>query len=105
MIATTKSMSADWLEEHGIADYDEEAFYAYVAYLGGDNPEDAAESFEDAYQGSHGSMREFAEQLADDLGAVPDDAQWPLNHIDWDSAARELSMDYGEQDGYIFRAV
>lgn len=39
-------------------------------------------------------FREYAEQLADDIGAVPDDAKWPLTHIDWEAAARELQADY-----------
>jgi antirestriction protein len=39
-------------------------------------------------------FREYAEQLADDIGAVPDDAKWPLTHIDWEAAARELQYDY-----------
>ena len=39
-------------------------------------------------------FREYAMQLADDIGAVPSDAQWPNTCIDWDQAARELQMDY-----------
>ena len=39
-------------------------------------------------------FREYAKQLADDIGAVPDDTRWPLTHIDWEAAARELRYDY-----------
>ncbi len=40
----------------------------------------------------------YAEELADDIGAVPLDAQWPLNCIDWEQAARELRYDYSGVD-------
>lgn len=36
----------------------------------------------------------YAEELADDIGAIDRDARWPLNHIDWEAAASELQMDY-----------
>lgn len=51
---------------------------------------------------------EFAEQLADDIGAINSDAKWPLNHIDWEAAADSLKVDYmsAEWDGveYWMRA-
>lgn len=37
---------------------------------------------------------EYAQQLAEDIGAVNFDGTWPNNCIDWDLAARELRMDY-----------
>lgn len=40
----------------------------------------------------------YAEELADDIGAVDNDAKWPLNHIDWESAANALKDDYSEVD-------
>lgn len=36
----------------------------------------------------------YAEQLADDLGCINGDAKWPMNHIDWEAAARDLKHDY-----------
>ncbi len=39
-------------------------------------------------------FRDYAQELAEDIGALPSDAQWPTNCIDWDQAARELRMDY-----------
>jgi hypothetical protein len=41
---------------------------------------------------------EYAEELADDIGAIDSDARWPLNHIDWDAAADELKQDYSSVD-------
>ena len=43
-------------------------------------------------------FRTYAEELADDIGAVPKDTQWPCNHIDWESAAADLRMDYTAVD-------
>jgi hypothetical protein len=37
---------------------------------------------------------EYAQELAEDVGAAPDTTQWPLYCIDWKWAARELEMDY-----------
>lgn len=40
-------------------------------------------------------FEDYAEQLAEDIGAInPKAASWPLNCIDWEQAARELQMDY-----------
>jgi len=43
-------------------------------------------------------LPKYAEQLANDLGAIPDNAQWPLTCIDWDAAAHELKDDYTSLD-------
>ncbi len=43
-------------------------------------------------------FRTYAEELADDIDAVPKNAQWPLNCIDWEQAARELQWDYSAVD-------
>ena len=37
---------------------------------------------------------EYAQELAEDIGAISPQATWPLNCIDWERAARELQMDY-----------
>ena len=36
----------------------------------------------------------YAQELAEDIGALPKDAGWPTYCIDWDAAARDLRMDY-----------
>src|SRR3990167_2818967 len=41
---------------------------------------------------------EYAQELAEDIGTVKSDAEWPLRHIDWDAAAEELKQDYTEVD-------
>lgn len=42
-------------------------------------------------------FEEYAEQLAEDIGAIdPHMSGWPLQHIDWKAAAEHLAMDYEE---------
>lgn len=52
-------------------------------------------------------FREYAEQLAEDIGAIPKDTGWPSRCIDWEQAAQELQMDYFQVDfagvGYWIR--
>jgi hypothetical protein len=43
-------------------------------------------------------FKEYAQQLADEIGAVSQDASWPNNCIDRDEAARQLQQDYTEVD-------
>lgn len=43
---------------------------------------------------SENDFEDYARQLADDIGAVPDESRWPCTCIDWERAARELAMDY-----------
>lgn len=40
----------------------------------------------------------YARELAEDIGAISPDAQWPLNHIDWEGAAQALLMDYSQYE-------
>ena len=37
---------------------------------------------------------EYAQELAEDIGAIDRDSNWPACHIDWDEAADHLKMDY-----------
>jgi hypothetical protein len=41
-------------------------------------------------------FQDYARELADDIGAIPDDVSWPLTCIDWEHAASELRHDYTE---------
>jgi len=60
---------------------------------------------------SHGStlirdsyFKEYAQQLAEELGLIENDSTWPHNCIDWDQAANELQVDYSsvEFDGVTY---
>lgn len=90
------------LREHGLL------LACYASHVGGDL-EDAARSFQDAYQGEAESEAEFAERLSEEMGdEIPDHIRW---HIDWQAVwDRELSMgDFFsvEHEGtyYIYRNV
>ncbi len=39
-------------------------------------------------------FEDYARQLAEDIGAISGNEQWPLSYIDWERAARDLKMDY-----------
>jgi len=41
-------------------------------------------------------FEDYAQQLAEDIGAIGKDNQWPLNCIDWEDASEELKNDYSE---------
>jgi hypothetical protein len=41
---------------------------------------------------------EYAQEFADDIGATDGRNAWPYTCIDWESAARELRMDYTSVD-------
>lgn len=41
---------------------------------------------------------DYAQELAEDIGAISKDQSWPNNCIDWEQAARELQMDYTSVD-------
>lgn len=53
-------------------------------------------------------FEEYAEQLADEIGAIDRDAGWPLNFIDWGAAAEALKADYTtiyfDGDEYLIRS-
>jgi hypothetical protein len=49
-------------------------------------------------------FKNYAMELAEDIGAIPADTAWPCTCIDWDKAARELRTDYTsvEYDGISY---
>ena len=55
------------------------------------------------YSGEYRSDEDFAEEMAFGIGAVINDSSWPNYCIDWERAARDLMMDYSEENGYYFR--
>jgi len=87
------------------AGHDVEALSAWMSWTGEKDLSDLS-GFEDSYQGHHeGGLVEFAQELAAELyGKELEEARWPFSCIDWEHAARELSHDYYEEGGHIFRA-
>ena len=63
---------------------------------------DEAEVYGDWYYGATlirwSYFEEYAQELAEEIGAIYRDAAWPANCIDWEEAARELKCDYTEVD-------
>jgi hypothetical protein len=43
-------------------------------------------------------FEDYAQELAEDIGAINSEATWPNNCIDWEKAARELKIDYTAVD-------
>lgn len=43
-------------------------------------------------------FKEYAQELADDIGAIDRNAKWPVNCIDWEEAASQLQQDYTSID-------
>lgn len=64
------------------------ALFDEITGYAGDRPEDGIFLIrEDAWE-------DYARELAEDCGMIPDGLNWPLTCIDWEQAARELAMDY-----------
>jgi predicted nucleic acid-binding Zn-ribbon protein len=53
-------------------------------------------------------FEDYARELAEDIGAIKRDMEWPCNHIDWAAAADSLKMDYTSTTfmgtDYLYRA-
>jgi hypothetical protein len=89
------------MEEYGI---DEDQVNTCRAYLDAMNIDDLKD-FEESYNGQWADDEDFAKNMAEDIGSIKDDMNWPYTCIDWKKAARELMMDYTEQDGFYFRNI
>tara|TARA_R110000868_G_scaffold269128_1_gene528496 strand:+ start:213 stop:725 length:513 start_codon:yes stop_codon:yes gene_type:complete len=70
-----------------------------------------ADEFRAAYCGEFESEEDYAQELADEIGAIPPGVGWPCTCIDWGRAARELFCgDYwstsvrGGRTVYVFRS-
>ena len=93
----TKEARQDLIDKGADAD----AIDAYIELGIGD---DDLSDFEESYVGKYKNDVDFAQEMAEETGAMGDKTlSWPLGCIDWEWAARELMMDYSEQDGCYFR--
>ena len=79
----------------------EEAVLDAFSYLVG---EEYIEDVEEAYQGQFSSDEDFVQDLLESCGDIPADLPAYI-HIDWESTASDIMMDYMEQDGYYFRCL
>jgi hypothetical protein len=96
MEATITEEWAEALEERGYDPDSEGAAMLMAACIAeGIEPDQLCDALQGEASGwtEEGAGRNYAMELADDLGSVPDDAVWPCTCIDWDQAWRELRMD------------
>jgi len=89
----------EFSEENGL---EPEVNQAYINNVGEDyaTADDAAE----AYQGEYSSDEDFVQQLLEDTGDIPKDLPAYI-YIDWERTARDIMMDYFEEEGYYFRSL
>ena len=84
--------------EELLSDYDEEvilaAYECDVPYA----------DISEAYEGEYGSDEDFTQNLLEDTGDITRDLPHYI-HIDWESTARDIMMDYCEHDNHYFRIL
>lgn len=90
---------ADYCEEEGL-DFDAVITYCDNLHIRDKEFPDHADSFVDAYQGCYYNFLDFATWLFDETMDVPDHLS---AYIDYEAFARDLSHDYWENGGYVFR--
>jgi hypothetical protein len=82
-------------EHYDSSDWDEEAAEELIILLA---LQDDAEGCSDWRHGetliSENYFEQYAQQLAEDIGAVGRNAKWPYDCIDWEKAAGQLQQDY-----------
>lgn len=65
------------------------------------------EASDGVYLVPESEFTEYAQELAEEIGAISSDASWPNNHIDWEAAANSLKSDYSsitfEGVDYLYR--
>ena len=78
--------------------YSEEAVKAY------EDLDFDLEYFNQAYQGEYGDdisfVRDLIEQISPEVLELP-----PYIHIDWEWTAKDVMIDYNEQNGHYFRKL
>jgi len=106
---------AEALEHFGFGNDSPGGWADLIAELDADGID--PDTVEDSYCGRAEGWSEeragadYAQRLADDIGAIPADMPWPICNIDWQAAWRDLSYDgyslhsIGGGDWLVFRAV
>lgn len=82
---------------------DTDMIAAYINCMGaGDSIEDTIKAANDAFMGEYDSDEDFAENMAEETGAIDKNLSWPYTCINWEFAARELMYDYSTSNNYYF---
>ena len=82
----------------------------YVAEGTGLDALPSISDFEERYQGHWDDFREYAEQLADDIGLLADVPEEIARYFDWQAWTRDLAFDYSVHDDseggvFVFRVL
>jgi antirestriction protein len=102
---------AEWLET--FPKWQADAVAAWISNgafgVDGDGLPDPSD-FDEAYAGEWGSFREYAEELADDIGMLGDVPEEVARYFDWDRWTRDLAYDYTTEPApnggvYVFRNI
>lgn len=86
--------------------YSQEVVEAF-ADLGNYKVEEVDEFFdalEESYQGEYSNDENFVSELLEETGCIPSNLPAYV-HIDWESTARDVMMDYYSSNGHYFRAI
>ena len=80
----------------------------YIAEGNTDLP--SVSDFEERYCGAWDSFREYAENLADDIGLLADVPEEIARYFDWSAWSRDLAFDYSTYDDpeggvFVFRVL
>lgn len=80
----------------------------YLAEGTGELPSTSA--FEERFAGEWGSFREYAENLAEDVGLLRDVTEEVGRYFDWEAWTRDLAFDYTVEDApgsgvFVFRSL
>ena len=87
--------------KEGLEDgHEQEALEAYIEVVGEEYAE--LSGFEDAYNGEWDSDEDFVQNLIEEIGGIPESLPGYI-HIDWEGTARDVMMDYSEENGHYFR--
>lgn len=102
---------AEWLE--AFPEWQADAVAAWIGSgnfgTDGDGLPNASD-FEDAYAGEWNTFREYADNLADDLGMLVGIPEEVARYFDWDLWTRDLAYDYVTEPApsggvFVFRSL
>ena len=92
-------LAGEWLDIDQLADFAEtvqelgaDDLEAYRLFCANTRQLESVDDFRESYRGAHDTCWEFAYDLAEEQGLIPD--TWPGSCIDWERAWRDLQDKY-----------
>jgi len=91
-------------EQINNSDYDFEVIEAYAECMSYYHEDviDLLESLSDSYYGEYNSDEDFAQEILEQDGSIPENLPSYI-YIDWEATARDLMYSYMTSNGYYFR--